>query len=287
MKLLRTLSLCSILAAPSLALAGSTPAPAPAAAAARLTKVTWHGQAAFEIVTPSGKVLLIDPWLQNPLNPTKNPVEALKKADYILVTHGHFDHVGDAVAIGKKTGARLIASFELGQQLAKLAGYPEKQLGYDTLGNAGGELAFENGEFTVAFVPAVHSSGLDVPDASGKGTTTVYGGNPVGYVVKIKGGPTIYHTGDTAYYCDMSQIGDMGIDLALINIGGHFGMEPEQAAQAARAVKPKLVVPHHFKSFPILTQDTKGFFGALDKLNIAHQEMKPGETITFDGKNKK
>lgn len=282
MKLLSALSLCAILAVPSLASAGAAVAPA-----ARLTKVTWHGQAAFEIVTPGGKVLLVDPWLQNPLNPTKNPVDAIKKVDYILITHGHFDHLGDAVAIGKKTGARLIASFELGQQLVRLAGYPEKQIGFDTLGNAGGELSFDNGEFSVVFVPAVHSSGLDVPDASGKPGALVFGGNPVGYVIKIKNGPTIYHTGDTAYYSDMALIGDMGIDLGLINIGGHFGMEPDAAALAAKVVKAKLVVPHHFKSFPILTQDPKGFFDALDKMNIAHHEMKPGETLVFDGKTRK
>src|SRR5690349_16437247 len=79
------------------------------------TKITWHGHAAFEIVTPAGKTLLIDPWLKNPLQPKKDPIADITKADYILITHGHSDHVGDAVAIAKKTGARLVASFELAQ----------------------------------------------------------------------------------------------------------------------------------------------------------------------------
>src|SRR5437773_2662822 len=88
-------------------------APASSAETSRTTRVTWHGHAAFEIVTPGGKTLMIDPWLRNPLNPDKDPLSKVKKLDYILITHGHFDHVGDAVALAKQTGARLVASFEL------------------------------------------------------------------------------------------------------------------------------------------------------------------------------
>lgn len=260
----------NLLAAAVLALAAS--------ASAAPTKITWHGHAAFEIVTPKGAVLFIDPWLKNPQNPAAkgaDPVAKVKKADYILVTHGHFDHVGDAVALGKATKARLVANFELGTNVGRMLGYPKDQMGFDTLGNSGGELKLGE-EITVRFVAAVHSSGLD----GGEDKPLGYGGNPNGFLIKIKDGPTIYHTGDTAFFKDMEQLAEQDVDVALINIGGHFGMEPAEAAQAARAVNPKLVIPHHFASFPILTQSPEAFFKELDEDKIAHRELKPGETYS-------
>jgi L-ascorbate metabolism protein UlaG (beta-lactamase superfamily) len=255
------------------------------------TKLTWYGHSAFRITTPKGKVLVVDPWLTNPLNPAaKGPtpeaqadaaIAAVGKVDYILVTHGHFDHVSDAAALAKKTHAKLVTNFELGNNMVKLLGFPKESAGMDTLGNMGGEIVVADGEVTIDFVPAIHSSGLD----SGKDNEAIaYGGNPMGFVIRIKNGPTIYHTGDTAYFSDMELIGKrFHPDVALINIGGHFGMEPEQAAQAAQAVKAKLVIPHHYKTFPILTQDAGPFFRMLDQKHIAHLEMKPGQTVEFDG----
>jgi L-ascorbate metabolism protein UlaG (beta-lactamase superfamily) len=249
------------------------------------TMLTWYGHAAFKVVTPKGKVLVIDPWLTNPMNPdAKNgadaAVAAVGNVDYILVTHGHFDHVSEAAALGKKTHAKLVTNFELGSAMVKYLGYPKDQAGMDTLGNTGGKITTPDGEVEINFVPAVHSSGLD----TGKEGEIVYGGNPVGFVLVIKNGPTIYDTGDTAYFSDMDQIGkNFHPDVALINIGGHFGMEPAQAAQAASAVKAKLVIPHHYKTFPILTQDAGPFFRMLDIRDIKHLEMKPGQTVTFEG----
>src|SRR2546428_3230048 len=131
--------------------------------AASTTTITWHGHAAFEIGTPNGVVILIDPWLTNPANPAvkenKDPLERVKKADYILITHGHFDHVGEAVAIAKKTGARLITNFELGTNMKKLLGYPKDQMGFDTLMNIGGEGPIGKGGGAVAITPAAHTSG--------------------------------------------------------------------------------------------------------------------------------
>jgi L-ascorbate metabolism protein UlaG (beta-lactamase superfamily) len=252
------------------------------------TTITWHGHAAFEVVTPKGKVLMIDPWLKNPMNPnaknSKDPLAAITKVDYILITHGHFDHVGDAVEIAKKTGARLVTNYELGSNMVKLLGYPKQQMGLDTLMNIGGEIAIADGEVTVDMVPAVHSSGMGNPLADEKGPEVVYGGNPAGFVIKIKNGPTIYHSGDTAYFSDMALIGEQKIDVALINIGGHFGMEPAMAARAAKAVHAKVVVPQHYGTFPVLTPDAKGFAEKLRKMVIRCRVMKPGTSLTFKGK---
>ncbi|MDR3607170.1 MAG: metal-dependent hydrolase [Oligoflexia bacterium] len=252
------------------------------------TEVQFLGHAAFEITTPKGAVLIIDPWLSNPMNPAaqngKDPLASIAKCDYILITHGHFDHMAEAVALAKKTGAKLVTNFDLAANLVNFSGFPEKQAGMETNGNIGGAIMLANGEVTVHFVPAVHSSGLDVKTANGK-SETVYGGNPVGFVLEIKDGPKIYDTGDTAYFDDMKLIGDAyAPDLALINIGGHFGMEPEMAAKAAVAVKAKLVVPHHYKTFPLLTQSAEQFFLLLDRHHIAHRELSPGATLVFEGK---
>ena len=284
------------LAGPAAA-AGSAPAAAIATPVASkpTTRLLWHGHAAFQIITPRGKVLLIDPWLTNPGRPklpmgagaAVDQVKAMQKVDYIFITHGHFDHVGDAVALAKQTGARLVASFELGTNLARLQGYPAGQMGYDTLMNIGGEIAIADGEVTVAMVPAVHSSSLD-PGPGKEKEPLEYGGNPAGFVLKIKDGPTIYHSGDTAFFRDMELIGESyAPDVALLNIGGHFGMEPAMAARAAEAVKARLVVPHHYRTFPILTQDPKGFFALLAEKNIPHREATYLQPLVFEGKTLK
>lgn len=252
------------------------------------TTLTWHGHAAFDIVTPKGKVLMIDPWLKNPANPSakdgKDPLAAIAKADYILITHGHFDHVGDAVEIAKKTGARLVTNYELGSNIAKLLGYPKEQMGLDTLMNVGGEIKIADGEVVIDMVPAIHSSGMGNPQAGEKEPEVAYGGNPAGFVIKIKNGPTIYHSGDTAYFTDMALIGEQKIDVALINIGGHFGMEPAMAARAVKAVHPRLVIPQHYGTFPVLTQSPKEFAERVGKMVIRVKIMKPGASVKFKGK---
>ena len=257
-------------------------------AAAQETKLKWFGHAAFSITTPKGKVLLIDPWLSNPSNPEakdgKNALAALAKVDYILLTHGHRDHVGDAVEIARKTGAALIANPELAANLVKLADFPSKQAETDAMG-IGGEIQIADGEVTIAMTAAVHSSSVFNPKAGPNEPERAYGGNPAGFVLAIKNGPTFYHSGDTAYFRDMETIGESySIDVALLNIGGHFGMEPKQAARAAQSLRAKLAIPHHFGTFPGIVQNAEGFAAELKKLKIGFLEMKPGETISFRGK---
>ena len=258
-------------------------------ASAQETKIKWFGHAAFSITTPKGKVLLIDPWLTNPSNPDakngKDPLASVPKVDYILLTHGHRDHVGDAVEIAKKTGAILICNPELAGNLVKLADFPAKQADTDAIMGIGGEIKIADGEVTVAMTSAVHSSSVFNPKAGPAEPERAYGGNPAGFVLIIKDGPTIYHSGDTAYFKDMETIGEeYQIDLALLNIGGHFGMEPRMAARAAKSVRARLAVPQHYATFPGIAPDASAFAAELKKLNIPFYEMKPGETISFRGR---
>lgn len=252
------------------------------------TKLHWYGQAAFSITTPKGKVLLIDPWLSNELNPDakdgKDPLAGLGKVDYILLTHGHRDHVGEAVEIAKRTGAILISNPELAGNLVKLAGFPEKQASTDNIMGIGGEIKIADGEVTVAMVQAVHSSSVFNPNAGPNEPPRAYGGNPAGFVISINGGPTIYHSGDTAYFKDMETIGEeYSIDVALLNIGGHYGMEPRMAARAATSVRAKLAIPHHFGTEGT-TPTADGFAAELKKRRIPFHEMKAGDTISFTGR---
>jgi L-ascorbate metabolism protein UlaG (beta-lactamase superfamily) len=241
------------------------------------TKLTWYGHAAFKIETPNGKTVLVDPWITNPTNPTgKDDVKTIK-ADLILVSHGHFDHVGDASDIAKRTKAKLVATFDLGNAIVGTMGYPKDQYGFDTGGNFGGSVTALDGEVTITFVPAVHSSaiGTDPNHAS-------YGGEPGGFVIAIKNGPTLYHTGDTDVFGDMANVGKFfKVDYMLACIGDHFTMGPVRAAEATKLVKAKNVIPMHFGTFPVLTGTPADFGKALKAAGSASKlvEMKIGQTL--------
>ena len=243
------------------------------------THLTWYGQSAFKITTGTGKLLLIDPWLTNPVFARgKEELAALDRVDLILLTHGHSDHVGNAVEIGKRTGAKLVSNFDLNAAMISVLGYPEAQAPNETTGHLGGELSLLDGEVRVQFVPAWHGSSVQ----KNEDATPVYAGSPTGLIVTLRNGPTIYHTGDTDLFSDMALVKRFHkIDVMLVCIGDHFTMGPVRAAEAVKLVTPKTVIPMHYGTFPVLTGTPEAFERELKKRKVKAQlrVMKPGETI--------
>ena len=245
------------------------------------TQLTWYGQSAFKIVTPAGKVLLIDPWLTNPVyDKGKDELSSLKDVDLILVSHGHSDHVGNAVEIGKKTRAKLVATFDLSAAMVAGLGYPSELADIETTGHLGGTLSLLNGEVAVTFVPAWHGAGVETDEKS----PLVYGGTPSGLVIAIRNGPTIYHTGDTDLFSDMALVSRFNkIDIMLVCIGDHFTMGPARAAEAVKLIAPETIIPMHYGTFPVLTGTPEAFDRELKQRNLRAElrVMKVGETLTL------
>lgn len=265
----RLVLLVSLVSACALA-QGPSPASPPAAhqeQAPKKAEITWWGHAAFVLRTPGGAVIAIDPWLHNPKAPQGAAMPAA--LDAILVTHGHFDHVGDTADLAKKTDAKVIGAFELVSQIGA-----KNSEGI----NMGGTVRVK--DVTIHIVAAVHSSGYAAPDAK----EVKYGGNPVGYVLAVDNGPTFYHAGDTDAFGDMALIASRyKPTTALLPIGGHFTMDPEGAALAAKLLKVKTVIPMHFGTFPALAGTPDELTAALKKTGSSAKvkEMKPGETMAL------
>jgi L-ascorbate metabolism protein UlaG (beta-lactamase superfamily) len=227
-------------------------------------KLTFLGHAAAYLETESDK-FLFDPFL------TGNPKAAITASEvrptYILLTHGHSDHVGDTVAISKRTGAPVITTFEL-------ANWLEAQGAKTVAMNHGGWCRFSFGRvrFTIAF----HSS-----SAIEDGGRPLYLGEPAGVILETEG-KTIYHAGDTALFSDMRLIGeDASIDLALLPIGEHFTMGPKDAAKAVELLAPKHVVPIHYGTFPPLVGDPQEFARLAEGKGAEIHVLNPGESLKF------
>jgi L-ascorbate metabolism protein UlaG (beta-lactamase superfamily) len=242
------------------------------------TQLTYYGHSAFKLTLPSGKVLLIDPWMTNPLNAGgKEQLAQLDRVDLICLTHGHSDHVGDAVEIAKRTKAKLVATFDCALAVKTVVGYPAELADTEAVGHIGGKIPLLDGELTARFTPAWHGSSLMKGEDS-----LVYAGTQAGVVLTIRGGPTIYHTGDTDLFSDMSLVSRFTpVDWMLACMGDHFTMGPERAAAAVDLVKPKFVVPIHHSTFPLLTGTPEQFAAELKKIGSKAElkVMKPAETI--------
>lgn len=243
-----------------LGLLSSSPAGAKASKKAPPFEVTWLGHAAFEIVSPGGTRVLIDPFLKgNPKTPAERQDLAKYKPDVILVTHSHQDHLGQAVDIAKASGAPVVASAELIYSLE----LPDAQ---KRAANVGGKLTFK--DVTVHLVPAMHGSDP--------------GGRPVGFVVELEGGTKIYHTGDTWIFGDMALIQEIHKPaMILLNTGGGpYTQDPATAALAVKKYfKPTWIVPMHFGTFPPLAtaDDVQAAFKKDKRLVM----LEPGKPQSF------
>src|SRR5581483_10850020 len=194
-------------------------------------KIKWLGHATFLITAEKGKQVLIDPWVMgNPACPEKE--KQLQKVDVMLITHGHFDHIGDAVEIAKKHRPKVVCIPETGAWLGKKG--VENVLGM----NKGGTQQVDDIHLTM--VHAVHSCGIT------DGDEVVYGGEACGYVISFDNGVKIYHAGDTMVFSDMRIIHGLGRpQIAMLPIGDHYTMDPRQAAYAVELLQPKTVIPMH------------------------------------------
>jgi L-ascorbate metabolism protein UlaG (beta-lactamase superfamily) len=209
----------------------------------RDTTFTWYGHSCFEIRTPGGKVILLDPWFGNPTSP--KPPDQVDRCDVMLVTHGHFDHMGDAVALASRLRPTWPTMHEMSLWLARrLPGGAEAAIGF----NKGGTV--DAAGIRVTMTTAHHSAG----DWNPAGETTLYLGDPAGFVLELENGFRVYAAGDTDVFGDMRIIGELyRPDLALLPIGGHFTMGPRGAALAAGYLGVQHVIPVHYGTFPVLT----------------------------------
>jgi L-ascorbate metabolism protein UlaG (beta-lactamase superfamily) len=206
------------------------------------TTITWYGHACVEVTSPGGRTILIDPWFGNPLSPRS--VDSVTSCDVLLVTHGHGDHMGEAVALASRLRPAWPCIHEMSLWLARrLPGGADAATGM----NKGGTVQVAG--IGVTMTTADHSAGDWNPD----GSVPLYLGEPAGFVLTMENGFRIYHAGDTAVFGDMRLIGELyRPHIALLPIGGHFTMGPREAALAVELLGVKDVLPIHWGTFPIL-----------------------------------
>lgn len=224
----------------------------------KMNKVEWLGHATFQITTSEGTRILIDPWIsENPSSPVH--LDDLKDPHLVLITHDHFDHLGD---VGE------VASLAMTIGQPELIGYLKDEYGLkeeNTTGmNTGGTVEVKGIQITM--VQAFHSSSH---------------GSPTGFIITLEDGKTIYHAGDTAIYSSMELYGSLyPLDLALLPVGGFFTMDPLQAAKAVELLRPKVVIPMHYKTFPVLVQEANSFADLVKQGSSTAEVviLEPGES---------
>ena len=227
------------------------------------TAVTWLGHAAFRVDTPGGKRVYLDPWLGNPKCPEAE--REPERVDLIGLTHGHGDHVGETVELAKRFGCPVLAQVELREWLAGRGLEDETTEAF----NKGGTVEKAGVRFTMT--DAKHSSGT--PDGA-------YGGEAAGYVVEVENGTKLYFAGDTCVFGDMQLIGRIyEPDVAILPIGGHYTMDPREAAVALELLGVKRCIPCHYGTFELLA-------GTPDELRRLAPDVEviapePGETVTI------
>lgn len=228
-----------------------------------MARLTWHGHSCFTLVTDDGTRIIFDPWLD------ENPVADIKASDvgaldYILVSHGHFDHFADAISLAKRTGATIVSTYEI-------VSFAESQGVENGHGmSIGGGYRFPFGY--VKMTPALHG-GHVAGDEEGIYTTM-----PGGFLVDL-GGKSLYHAGDTALLMDM-QLLKGKVDVALLPIGDNYTMGPEDAVTAVEFIGPKVVIPMHYNTFDLIRQDTDAFTRAVgDRAEVV--VLEPGKSYEF------
>ena len=227
--------------------------------------VTWLGHGTFLVVSPEGRRILIDPWLEG--NPSCPPAfRTIDKVDLILVTHGHFDHVHDAAAVAKATGAIVVGMFELCDWLSR------KGVTTTSGMNKGGTQ--EQCGVRITMVDARHSSSY-VDDG-----VVTYLGEAAGYVLRFGTGLTVYFAGDTAVFGDMRLIKELySPSIAFLPIGDFFTMDPTAAAKAAELLGARKIIPMHYGTFPVLTGRPDQLRELVAPLGVEVVEMQPGRTL--------
>jgi len=225
------------------------------------TRITWYGHSALGLET-GGYKILVDPYFTD--NPAASIAAKDATADFILISHGHGDHVGDAVAIAKRTDAMVISNFEI-------ASWMEKQGVQKTHGqHIGGGYQYPFGYLKLT--QALHGSAL--PDGAN-------GGNPAGFILATIDGKKIYMAGDTGLFGDMKLIGDEDITLAFIPIGDNYTMGPDDALRAVELLKPEHVIPIHYNTWELIAQDAGKWAERVRALGVRVHVLKPGESFTL------
>jgi len=278
------LRLFTVLSGMLLAACAVTPPPAAPGTTQAKAELLWLGQSAFRLTTPSGKVIVTDPWLRpNPKTPAEyKDLSKLGKVDLILVTHGHGDHIADAPDLALMNKARVIAPGDLNMVLNTLGVLPPELT--PRMNKSGTIVPFPDVPgLKITMVKAEHSSLFAWKNPQTDKIESHYGGEPVGFIIELENGQKIYHMGDTGLFGDMKFIGEYyKPDVLLIPIGGNFTTAPVDAAYATREfIKPRFAIPMHYGTNPLNRGTPEQYMQALGQTNTKVVPLQPGEKFSF------